>query len=101
MVTRTSPKPKEAREKGPLTLWTSNLKTEEGKREFLQLMQVSNGPVLKRLLSIVQEELNKSQKSSLNSKNYDSPSWAYIQADNVGYQRALSIMEELIKGIVK
>lgn len=92
---------KTERERSPWTLWTSTLKTEEAKKEFLQLMSISNGPVLKRLLEIVVEEKNKTNKNSLSLNNYDSPSWAYIQADNVGYQRGLNLIEHLLKDIVK
>lgn len=99
MVTRTSPK--SLREKGPTLQWTANLKTEEERKEFTQLMGLSNSPVTRRLLEIIQKEIEQSQKNILSNNNYDSPSWAYIQADNVGYQRALRLVELLLKDLVK
>lgn len=89
------------REPGTSVLWTSNLNTPERKKEFQELMAISNGPVWKRLLEIVREEKLKTLRTSLKTSNYDSPAWAYQQADNVGYQRALDLMEHLIKSIVR
>jgi hypothetical protein len=84
----------------PLTVWTAHL-PEDKRAEFSQQMALMNGPVLKRLLDIVQKYKSVSQDRTLSKSNYESPSWAYIQADNVGYQRALTEIELLLKGIVK
>lgn len=99
--TRSNSKTKRSKDPGLSLLWTSNLKTEEAKRSFQELLAVSNSAVWKRLLEIVREEKDKTYRSALKSSQYDSPSWAYQQADNVGYVRALDLVEQLIKGIVK
>lgn len=105
MVTQPYPRRKtdkpEPRLQGPNVLWTANLKTPEAKEEFYQLMAISNGPVLQRLLEIISTETTRVENDTLRVSKYDSPQWAYIQADNVGYKRALRLVEELLKGIVK
>jgi hypothetical protein len=98
-VPQQSPK-SSVRAAGPQAIWTHHLK-EEDKASFLELMTVTNGPVLQRLLQLVQDAKTKSIKTNLKATNYDSPSWAYTQADNIGYQRALDLVELLLKDIVK
>lgn len=83
----------------PSTQWTSNLKGEDAKKEFLRALEISNTPVLRRLLEIVQEKRDISQHT--NTTDYNSPSWAYIQADKAGYTRALHEVERLLMEIVK
>lgn len=100
-VNQPSPKSSEKRERGPSLQWTSHLSTEDQRNEFIQLMGVSGSPVTRRLLEIVQLEKAKTQDTILSLKNYDSPSWALIQADNIGYNRALRLVELLLKDIVK
>lgn len=48
----------------------------------------------KRLTQILEDKKESNMKGCLSKDNYDSPNWAMIQADNIGYQRAL---EEIIK----
>lgn len=91
----------EGRERAPSHLWFSNLKTEEQRKEFREAIAVASGPVYRRLLQIVQQERQSSADNNINRNHYDSPSWAYIQADQVGYQRALKLVEQLLKDIVK
>lgn len=101
MVRQVSPKSgKELRVVGPQMIWTHHLK-EEDRKSFLELMTVTNGPVLQRLLQIIRDERERTLKAALKSDNYNSPSWALAQADNVGYQRALDLVERLLKDIVK
>jgi predicted Abi (CAAX) family protease len=88
--------------RSPPSRWTSNLKDEAEIEEFKRLLQASkNSAVLRRLLEIVQEEQKNSAEAALKGSNYDSPSWAYGQADSIGYQRALKNVERLLQGIFK
>ena len=43
----------------------------------------------RKLTQILQKKQESARKSNLLKSNYDSPSWAFMQADSVGYQRAL------------
>jgi hypothetical protein len=82
-------------------VWTSHLASEEEKADFLKQMASSNTQVMRRLLDIVQGFKTRAGQTALSKANYESPSWAYIQADSVGYQRALQEIEQLLKGIVR
>jgi hypothetical protein len=93
--------PRQSRKREYSSLWTAHLTEEDKRKEFVDLLQMSRSPINERLLEIVQGQLEGSRDSTLKQSNYDSPSWAYIQADNVGYQRALRLVEQLLQDIVK
>lgn len=43
----------------------------------------------KRLIQLLNERIDSSRTAAISSKSYESPSWAYMQADTNGYERAL------------
>lgn len=72
--------------------WTEGLdKTaaSEMRQDFL-----ASKPVRDRLAVLINAKIEKANKAQLLTGNYDCPNWAYKQADNVGYNRAL---EEILK----
>lgn len=73
------------------TVWYKGLKDKE-KEEAIASFQ-SSGYMRERLTAILNEKISTNRKSSLGVDKYNSPGWAYLQADAVGYQRAL---EEII-----
>ena len=44
----------------------------------------------KQLVKVLDEKKKVAENESLTKEGYDSPSWAYKQADLVGYKRALN-----------
>lgn len=64
--------------------WSADLKGDE-KKNFEDLLGVNN-KVLDRLVEIC---YNMVKNSEVDTSDYDSPNWAYKQADKVGYRRAL------------
>lgn len=76
------------------TSWTKGLEpdvVDELRGDFL-----SSHLVRKRLTEILEEKIDASVKGSRNKDNYESPAWAYLQADARGYERALSEIISLI-----
>jgi hypothetical protein len=51
----------------------------------------------KRFFELVYEMIESSRKFQTSKDLYDSPSWAYLQADRVGYERALRDILDLFK----
>ena len=43
-----------------------------------------------RLITLLKEKTNTSRDASFSKDLYDSPSWAYLQADARGYERAIN-----------
>lgn len=76
------------------TTWTKGLDAkdqDELKGDFL-----SSRLVRHRLKALLEDKINESVKGSRNKDSYESPSWAYLQADARGYERALSEIISLI-----
>lgn len=53
--------------------------------------------VRKRLIAILEDKYAEADTVSLSTDEYKSPSWAYKQADLVGYKRALRLVQSLLK----
>lgn len=50
----------------------------------------------KRLLTMIADKISESQTVSRSKLTYESPNWAYLQADQNGYERALSEIMSLL-----
>ena len=62
---------------------------------------VASTTILLRLSKLIQEDLDSSVAAQLAGAQYESPSWAYQQADFIGQQRAFNKMLRLINKEVK
>lgn len=71
--------------------WFKECKTKEEKDKVRQTI-FSNQESLDRLKEILQPML----KDTPPTADYDSPSWAYKQADRIGFNRALNQVLDLI-----
>lgn len=45
--------------------------------------------IRRRLTTLIEEKIENARKGLRSKEPYSSPSWAYLQADGVGYERAL------------
>tara|TARA_R110002012_G_scaffold319825_1_gene541482 strand:+ start:11928 stop:12170 length:243 start_codon:yes stop_codon:yes gene_type:complete len=72
------------------TDWFKDCKSKEEKEKQKQFL-LSNKKVLKELSSILSSKVRTPKEG-----DYDSPSWAYKRADLDGYNRALTLVLELI-----
>jgi len=68
--------------------WFKYLEAKDQKKQLEAKIREAR-EVLNVLDKIVEEKNDSSRKHSLEIKNYDNASWPYLQADAVGYQRAL------------
>lgn len=71
--------------------WFKQCKTKEDKDKVKQLI-LSNRESLLRLETILESLLKETPATT----DYDSPSWAYKQADRLGYNRALNQVLDII-----
>ncbi len=74
--------------------WTKNIKDPEEKATFIVSVK-SASHVLERMAEILCDKLEADAKSL--KDDYHSPTWAYRQADKVGYARALREVIDLTK----
>jgi hypothetical protein len=76
------------------TNWTAGLNAEQSaviRKEY------ASSPLLRERLAIMLDKKLESSRSNARSKErYTDPSWAYLQADAIGYERALSEILSLI-----
>jgi hypothetical protein len=78
-----------------ISAWTKHLSSQEEKNQFKNEV-LGSKIVLRRLQALLDEMKNDSENQELSTKLYESPSWAYIQADANGYKRCLKQVSKLI-----
>lgn len=82
-----------SREKIPV-VWTKGMK--EGDQKSFEETLRHNHHLLARLSEILEEWIAEADKQSLSKSSYDNPNWPYLQADLIGYKRALTKVKEII-----
>lgn len=75
--------------------WTNHLKDPEEAKRFRQYMHQSKG-VLDRLNEMMDKQVEELDQLEADTSQYDSPSWAALQADRNGYRRAVRQIKKLI-----
>lgn len=75
--------------------WTSHL-SEDEKEEFAA--KVANAEdVLERAISLIERKISDNAASMRKDTNFASSAWTHQMADNLGYERALSELINLLK----
>lgn len=79
-------------------LKTSLLKACQSKEQETELRQsfVAALPLRRALEKVMADKINASQNASVLKDGYDTPNWSLKQADNVGYQRAMKEILNLL-----
>ena len=76
------------------TVWTAGLKPEQSdelRRDF-----GASAMLRERLEAIITEKIETRRRVTRGAEQYDNASWAYLQADAIGYERALVEIVSLI-----
>lgn len=77
------------------TVWTNGL-TPDNKEDMRNAFKAS-GRLRERLTQIIEDKINAANKVRITKDLYDQANWAYLQADAVGYERALQEVISLIE----
>ncbi|AXH71949.1 MAG: putative hypothetical protein [Podoviridae sp. ctbj_2] len=77
------------------TLGLSPIKRDEIIQEYH-----GSATVRRRLVEMLKEKKDAAQEKSLKENAYGSPNWGFLQADSVGYQRAITEIIDLIEDSV-
>ena len=85
------------RTKGLALNWVLHLEGKE-KEEFAKYV-IGSTAIIERLATIIDKKITESSKTP--KTDYDTPSWAYKQADANGYLRALKELQTLTQHIRK
>lgn len=78
--------------------WFEGLETKD--KEALEYVLLNNPVLIPRFLAILDGYEQEELRAERNKAQYDSPSWAYTQADRNGALRAYSNIKQLFKGIL-
>lgn len=75
--------------------WTKGLTQEQA----TELRKDFVGAVIlrQRLQKLLQDKIDASRNASMSKDAYESPNWAYLQADARGFERALSEVISLLE----
>ena len=76
------------------TSWTNGLSEQE--KSDLKASFASSLVMRKRLTFLAEEKINSSTRYARNKLTYDNPNWAFLQADQRGYERALTEIIDLL-----
>jgi len=77
------------------TTWTKGIRDAQGRTEMKQ-EYLKSAPLRGRLRELLEEKIASARTATRNNNTYDSPSWALVQADSIGYERALFEVISLI-----
>lgn len=77
------------------TVWTSGL--DAGKKVEVKQEFTSAHHLRMRLKELLNKKIDNSRKQVTLKELYDSPNWALLQADNVGFIRALEEVISLLE----
>ena len=75
--------------------WKSKIPEDE--REEFEGLLLNAKRVLDVLALIIQDDIKESESRMQKRKGYESPNWAYQQADEIGNQRALMEVLKIIQ----
>lgn len=73
----------------------ANTPNEELNRQITQEF-IASKAFRERLIAVLDGKRASLRKDTIARTSYDSPSWAYVQADNNGYERAISEVISLL-----
>lgn len=77
--------------------WTKDLRSSEEKESRTKaILNRTNDEVLRVLLKLIKAENERMRNREVNMTNYESPSWAYMQAHYNGGRQALNWIEDLL-----
>jgi hypothetical protein len=75
--------------------WLAGIEDEEKQKEIIEIY---NEAILfrKKLSEILKKKAASNRKSSISKEGYNLSSWPYLQADGVGYERAIAEVISLL-----
>lgn len=77
------------------TVWLKGITNPDQKREVRQ-EYIKSAPTRIRLKEMLEDKIASARNQSRKESSYESPNWALMQADTIGYERALSEVISII-----
>lgn len=77
------------------TSWTQGLKKESA--DAITASFQASGSLRERLTILLKKKEESNKQKMRSAANYEAPNWAFMQADAIGYERALNEVISLIE----
>lgn len=77
------------------TIWKAGLSVEQ--KKAIELEFNSSSVLRERLTHLLNKKIEEARVSSRSSSSYEAANWAFMQADHIGYERALAEVLSLLK----
>lgn len=76
------------------TAWTKGIRKGSQEDKDIRSSYAESFIIRKRLTQILADKIDGKMKTAMSNDAFDSPSWAFLQAESIGYAKA---MQEIIK----
>lgn len=71
------------------TVWTSGLRKGSQEEKDIRASYAESFIIRKRLAEILSSKFDAKVKGAMSNDKFDSPSWSFLQAEAIGYSKAL------------
>lgn len=76
------------------TAWTKGIRKGSQEDKDIRSSYAESYVIRKRLTQMLADKVDGKMKTAMSNDAFDSPSWAFLQAESIGYAKA---MQEIIK----
>lgn len=76
------------------TAWTKGIRKGSQEDKDIRSSYTESFIIRKRLTQMLDDKIDGKMKTAMSNDAFDSPSWAFLQAESIGYAKA---MQEIIK----
>lgn len=76
------------------TAWTKGIRKGSQEDKDIRSSYAESFIIRKRLTQMLSDKIDGKMKTAMSNDAFDSPSWAFLQAESIGYAKA---MQEIIK----
>lgn len=76
------------------TAWTKGIRKGSQEDKDIRSSYAESFIIRKRLTQMLADKVDGKMKTAMSNDSFDSPSWAFLQAESIGYAKA---MQEIIK----
>lgn len=75
------------------TAWTKGIRKGSQEDKDIRSSYAESFIIRKRLAQVLRDKMDGKMKTAMSNDAFDSPSWAFLQAESIGYAKA---MKEII-----
>lgn len=81
--------------------WTKGIRKGSQEDKDIRSSYAEGFVLRKRMTQMLRDKIDLRMKSAMSNDAFDSPSWAFIQAESIGYAKAMNELINLLDAEVK